>query len=170
MFVWLSYPGHKSGHFRIRLQQTRKHRHQRIVACSFAGVGKEVEYADEFAVRSAIRDQCFATFVPDPDRFWQGVVSMAAQNCRQTFDATGEFQIDIDTVMREQHDGRHPEPANLAYGFTQRLLVNTESPVGNQVLTIGDRRVRGGLPDDRHLHAADLPDDEPEGTETVLIV
>ena len=71
-------------------------------------------------------------------------------------DARGELAIDIEAVMRQQHDQCGAVLARLLDVGLQIVLADAERPVRNHPARIGDRRVGERLPDHRDLDAAAL--------------
>ncbi len=91
--------------------------------------------------------------------------------CRQDHvdaaDAAGELAVDVEAVMRKQHDQRGAFLARLLDVELEIVLADAERPVRNHPARIGDWRVGQGLADDRDLDAAAL--DHRHGVERRLV-
>ena len=71
-------------------------------------------------------------------------------------DARGELAVDVEAVVRQQHDELRAVLARLLDLLAQIVLADAERPVRDHPARIGDRRVGQGLADDRDLDAAAL--------------
>ena len=118
----------------------------------------EVEHGEKLAVRARIRDQRLSAAVPDPRRLRNGVVGVTAKDDVDAGDTTGELEIDIRTIVRQEHDDERTLGARFVHDFLERFLLDAERPLGNEVPGIRNRGVGKGLADDRHRHAAEAAD------------
>ena len=88
------------------------------------------------------------------------VVRVAAQNRIQAFDAAGQLQIHIHTVVAEQNHRLRALPFGRIDLLLQLGLLNAEGPVWHLPARISNRRVGEGLPNDGHLGAIHFFDHE----------
>ena len=134
-------------HVGVGAEQVGEHRQQAIAIVAHATcVHLEVEHADEFAVRAGVGDECFA----DQDRRGHAVVRVPAEDRVDAAHASGELEVDIHAVVREQHHGPRALGARLVDQLLQARFLDAEGPIREAVARVGDRRVRKGLADDRH--------------------
>ena len=134
-------------HVGVRGQQIGEHRQQAIAIVAHATrVHLEVEHADEFAVRAGIGDERLAV----QHRRRHAVVRVPAEDRVDAAHASGELEVDIHAVVREQHHGPRALGARLVDQFLQARFLDAEGPIREAVARVGDRRVRKGLADDRH--------------------
>ena len=144
---------HRSGHLGVGRDHIGEQRDQLVAeALDRPALHVEIEPRDELAV-AAGRDQ---QRVADLHRFRQRVVGVAGQDHVDAVDPRGELAVDVEAVVRQEHDELRAFLAHLLDIGAHVVLANAERPVRHHPARIGDRRIRERLAEHGDLHAAAL--------------
>ena len=93
-------------HFEISFELVTEHRQQSVAHIFHAALPEfEIDDTQKLAVRSSVADQRFAARVTDTERLRYGVVSVATQDNIDTSHTAGQLEINIHSIVRQQHDG-----------------------------------------------------------------
>src|SRR6185437_1697346 len=93
----------------VRLEKIGKHWQQTIAdILELAFADLEVEYGEELAIRAGIGDDGHAARIGDDDGPRYGIVGMSAKDDVDARDHAREFQIDVHSVVRQQHNRIDP--------------------------------------------------------------
>ena len=123
----------------------------------------EIEPRDELAMAAGGDQQRLA----DLDDVRQRIVGMRGQDDVDALDARGQLAVDVEAVVRQQHDQRRAVLARLVDIDLDIVLANAEGPIRDHPARIGDRRIGQRLSDHGDAHAAAL--DHRHGIEGGLV-
>src|SRR5580658_633790 len=116
----------------------------------------EVEYREKFAVAPGVGDQSLPAAVRHHAGPRYAVVGMAAEDHVDAAYARGELEVDVHSVMRQQHDDRGAFGPQFVHVPLQRFLANAEVPVSDVIARMRDRRIWERLADNADGHTVDL--------------
>ncbi|MDB5627232.1 MAG: hypothetical protein JWR73_3034 [Tardiphaga sp.] len=140
-------------HRGIGFDRVGKHRHQlEADARDLFVLHVDVEARDEFAMRSR-RDE---HGVADTDQARHRIVRMGGENHVDALDPTRQLAIDIEAIVRQQHDDRCAGRARIIDLLLNVFLANPEFPCRKHPARIGHGGARQRLADDGDLGAAAL--------------
>jgi hypothetical protein len=87
------------------------------------------------------------------------VVRVPAEDRVDAGDARGELQVHVHAVVGEQHHCLRALLSCFLHDLLEAFLLDAESPFGDEVAGVGDRRVGKRLADDRDRHSVHLAHD-----------
>ena len=141
------------GHFSVGADGVGKDRDQPVaMAFHFSVAHVEIEPRDELAVTAGGDQQCLSNL----DDVGQGIMRMSGQDDVDAAHARSELAVQVEAVMREQHDELRAVSAHGLDLFAQIVFADAEAPVRDHPARIGDRGIGQGLADHGDLHAAAL--------------